>query len=387
MCFFRRLRNWPLSSKLVAAEIANRTRSSPTLSLVWFVYSTSVIAKHILRTLPDNDLPSTSTLRSSVAVRHRAPSSDIKHLQSIQTPAIHLQFFTEIILLNADELSMLIKCTNFDKYSFINHVVDIMDGDVSSDLMEGVENKEKFAPINVDADEQPTPHNHIPSKNGSGKHQNAEIHGGEEEIVMKQKRKKIKGMGWFHYSDSIKWSDGDVGHEKLPSLIRPDAKLQKRVLSFVHVPPPRTGLDIADGEFHEGVKYNNNSEERLQIFSNITHQLQIQDRKLLLDVPTRWNSTYDMLSVTLKFKDVFPRFAEYEPHFHHLPNDEEWAHVESVCEILKVCTNVISGSDYPTSNLYLIEVFRVKETLDKDALSKNDFIKTMVTKTKEKFVM
>ncbi|KAL7617332.1 hypothetical protein Lser_V15G02289 [Lactuca serriola] len=78
-------------------------------------------------------------------------------------------------------------------------------------------------------------------------------------------------------------------------------------------------------------------------------------------------------------EDVFPRFAEYEPHFHHLPNDEEWAHVESVC------MNVISGSDCPTSNLYLIEVFRVKETLDKGALPKNDFIKTMVTKMKEKF--
>nr|KAJ0208083.1 hypothetical protein LSAT_V11C500248680 [Lactuca sativa] len=92
-----------------------------------------------------------------------------------------------------------------------------------------------------------------------------------------------------------------------------------------------------------------------------------------------------MLSATFKFKDVFQRFAEYELHFHHLPNDEDWAHVESICEILKVCINVISRSDYPTSNLYLIEVFRVNETLDKCALSKNDFIWTMVTKMKDKF--
>ncbi|CAH1416954.1 unnamed protein product [Lactuca virosa] len=390
-----------------------------------------------------------------------------------------------------------------------------MDGDVSSDLMEGVENKEQSVPINIDADEQPTPQNHIPSENGSDKHQNAEIHVGEEEIVMKRKRKKTS-KAWdgftvvalsngtkksqcnhcktkLTYGDSRTTStlkrhllickphkdyeekqnllnfphirsDGDTGHEKLPSLIRPDAKLQKRVLSFVHVPPPRTGLDIADGiykclkhweiedkiftisvdnvayndmalrrlkeffskvrkltcggrlfhvrccahilnllvkdglamidsvigEVREGIKYINNSEARLQTFSNIAHQLQIQDRKLLLDVPTRWNSTYDMLLVALKFKDVFPRFAEYEPHFHHLPNDEEWAHVESVCEILKqlifrYAQNVIFGSDYPTSNLYLIEVFRVKETLDKGTLSKNDFIRTMVTKMKEKF--
>ena len=158
-------------------------------------------------------------------------------------------------------------------------------------------------------------------------------------------------------------------------------RLQKRVLSFVHVPPPRTGLDIADGiykclkeweiedkiftisvdnaayndravrtlkenfsrvkrlscggrlfhirccahilnllvkdglakieyvieEVREGIKYINHSEARRQIFSNVAHQLQIRDRKLLLDVPTRWNSTYDVLSIALKFKDVFPR--------------------------------------------------------------------------------
>ncbi|CAH1422705.1 unnamed protein product [Lactuca virosa] len=140
-------------------------------------------------------------------------------------------------------------------------------------------------------------------------------------------------------------------------------RLQKRVFSFVHVPPPRTGLDIANdglaminsviGEVREGIKYINNSEVRLQTFSNIAHQLQIQDRKLLLDVPTRWNSTYDMLSVALKFKDVFSRFSRYA----------QMSFLES---------------DYPTSNLYLIEVFRVKETLDKGALSKNDSIRTMI---------
>ncbi|GJV97549.1 zinc finger BED domain-containing protein RICESLEEPER 2-like protein, partial [Tanacetum coccineum] len=157
-------------------------------------------------------------------------------------------------------------------------------------------------------------------------------------------------------------------------------RLQKRVLSFVHVPPPRTTLDIADGiykclkeweiegkifsisvdnaayndkvvktlktnfsrvkklpcegrlfhvrccahilnllvkeglskisgvidEVREAVKYINYSEARRQIFSNVAHQLQINDRKLMLDVPTRWNSTYDMLSLALNFKDVFP---------------------------------------------------------------------------------
>ncbi|KAL4566658.1 hypothetical protein LXL04_030778 [Taraxacum kok-saghyz] len=51
----------------------------------------------------------------------------------------------------------------------------------------------------------------------------------------------------------------------------------------------------------------------------------------------------------------------------------------------EVCTNIISGSDYPTAKLYLIEVFRVKQTLDKCSLSENDFIRDTVSKMKEKF--
>ena len=50
-----------------------------------------------------------------------------------------------------------------------------------------------------------------------------------------------------------------------------------------------------------------------------------------------------------------------------------------------MCTNIISGSDYPTANLYLIEVFRVKQTVDKGSLSRDDFIHEMVSKMKEKF--
>nr|GEY32797.1 hypothetical protein [Tanacetum cinerariifolium] len=217
-------------------------------------------------------------------------------------------------------------------------------------------------------------------------------------------------------------------------------RLQKRVLSFVHVPPPRTALDIVDGiykclkeweiegkifsisvdnaayndkvvktlktnfsrvkklpyegrlfhvrccahilnllvkdglskisdvigEVREAVKYINYSEARRQIFSNVAHQLQIHDRKLMIDVPTRWNSTYNMLSLALNFKDVFPRYAEYEPHFSHLPSDEDWDNVRAVYEVLK-------------------EVYKVKQIIDKSALSRNEFICEMAGAMKEKF--
>ncbi|KAI3725557.1 hypothetical protein L1987_65347 [Smallanthus sonchifolius] len=62
--------------------------------------------------------------------------------------------------------------------------------------------------------------------------------------------------------------------------------------------------------------------------------------------------------VQLKRKHVFPRYAEYEPHFKHVPTEQDWKNVQNVCDVLsvfKVCTNTISGSEYPTANLYLME--------------------------------
>lgn len=75
----------------------------------------------------------------------------------------------------------------------------------------------------------------------------------------------------------------------------------------------KDGLAIIDhiiGDVREGIKYINNSEGRRLNFSKAAHQMQIRDRKLMLDVPTRWNSTYDMLCMALKFKDAFPRYTQ-----------------------------------------------------------------------------
>ncbi|XP_052627235.1 zinc finger BED domain-containing protein RICESLEEPER 2-like [Lactuca sativa] len=263
--------------------------------------------------------------------------------------------------------------------------------------------------------------------------------------VYEHEKKRLKALTKAASKISLTTDCWKSSHQKIEYMVITahfvdhNWRLQKRVLSFVHVPPPRNAVDIADGYndkalrrlketfsrvrklscggrlFHirccahilnllvkdglaiidhiigdvrEGIKYINNSEGRRLNFSKAAHQMQIRDRKLMLDVPTRWNSTYDMLCMALKFKDAFLRYAEYEPHFHHLPTDKDWENVQSVCEILKVfkvCTNIISGSDYPTANLYLIEVFRVKQTLDKGSLSTTDFIRDMVKKMKEKF--
>jgi hypothetical protein len=83
-----------------------------------------------------------------------------------------------------------------------------------------------------------------------------------------------------------------------------------------------------------------------------------------LDVLTRWNNTYKMLTITIRFKEVFPRFSSVDTSFQWVISPKEWDRVENVNKILamfNVVTNIASRSDYTTSNLFLPEVWRVKE--------------------------
>ncbi|KAG2664995.1 hypothetical protein I3760_16G109000 [Carya illinoinensis] len=93
----------------------------------------------------------------------------------------------------------------------------------------------------------------------------------------------------------------------------------------------------------EWVKYLVASEARIKQFSDIAKQLQLPSKKPFLDVPTRWNSTYLMLVAALEFRE------------------------------------------YPTANLFLPEVWRIKEVLNKKSLDLNDYIRAMVVKMNTKF--
>ncbi|KAL4313269.1 hypothetical protein GQ457_01G015440 [Hibiscus cannabinus] len=62
--------------------------------------------------------------------------------------------------------------------------------------------------------------------------------------------------------------------------------------------------------------------------------------------------------------------------------------IEKLLEILKMfkaTTNIISGSEYLTANLFLGEVQRIKVLLDVKSESLDDFVKSMVANMKERF--
>jgi ABC-type sugar transport system ATPase subunit len=65
----------------------------------------------------------------------------------------------------------------------------------------------------------------------------------------------------------------------------------------------------------DGIKYIVALEGKLKQFAEIAKQLQLSSKKLILDVPTRWTSTYMMLSAVLEFREVFPRYEDRDQSF------------------------------------------------------------------------
>ncbi|KAM4103132.1 hypothetical protein ACJW30_06G056300 [Castanea mollissima] len=99
----------------------------------------------------------------------------------------------------------------------------------------------------------------------------------------------------------------------------------------------------------ESVKYLIASEACLIKFGEIAKQLQLPSKKLILDCPTRWNATYAMLLLPWSLERCF------------------------------------LGSEYPTANIFLPEVWKIKEILNEKSLDENDYINAMACKIKLKF--
>lgn len=142
-------------------------------------------------------------------------------------------------------------------------------------------------------------------------------------------------------------------------------------------------------KIRESVKYIKASEARQLAFFEIAQHYGIKERKLILDCPTRWNSTYNMLSTLLRFREVFPMYGCVdESYMIYCPLREEWNRVAVVCEFLEIfndITKIVAKLEYPTSNFYFIEVIRIKGILSVREFDPDPCLASMVTKMATKF--
>ena len=123
------------------------------------------------------------------------------------------------------------------------------------------------------------------------------------------------------------------------------------------------------------IRYVRSSPSRLLKFKECVVKEGIECKGLLsLDVPTRWNSTYLMLEIALKFQTAFKRMEKdlnYMSYFDENDKDGpptlvDWNNATIFVKFLKTFYDVtlkFSGSTYVTSNLYFLEICEIQSEL------------------------
>jgi hypothetical protein len=95
-----------------------------------------------------------------------------------------------------------------------------------------------------------------------------------------------------------------------------------------------------------------------------------------------------MLESSFPFKDAFHELGKQDPNYKHSPTPEDWERATAVCKLLtvfKTATEVVSGTRYPTANLYFHEIWNVRQVLESDTSRRYPIIASMVSDMKAKF--
>ncbi|OMO59397.1 putative Zinc finger, BED-type [Corchorus capsularis] len=143
------------------------------------------------------------------------------------------------------------------------------------------------------------------------------------------------------------------------------------------------------GKLRLGIKYVQQSRHRKKNFYIIAKTLNLDtQKKLCLDSPTRWNSTYNMIEVALCYKNAFLYLAEQDRNFIHKLSENEWEKVSVLNKFLKVffeVTCLFFGNRQPTSNLYFKALWKVHSRLSDMTRGPENFMTRMVKEMQSKF--
>jgi len=108
---------------------------------------------------------------------------------------------------------------------------------------------------------------------------------------------------------------------------------------------------------------------------------------LRLDVTTRWNLTYLTLESAIKYKKAFEILKVVDRNYKNWPSSKEWNRGEKMCQFLEPfyeIINMMSGSSYPTSNLYFMQIWKI-HLIGENFLNEDVTLKEMALNMKDKF--
>ena len=154
----------------------------------------------------------------------------------------------------------------------------------------------------------------------------------------------------------------------------------------------KEGLDVVkEGieNIRDSVLYWSATPKRLEFFEETVRQLRLNsENRLVMDCPTRWNSTFKMLSVAIPYKEVFYRLKQRDAQYNCLPSNEQWQFAALVCEKLKafkLVSELFSGSKYPTTNLFFPRICDLRLQIYEWSFDANEVIRKMAASMLVKF--
>ena len=148
-------------------------------------------------------------------------------------------------------------------------------------------------------------------------------------------------------------------------------------------------LQTLINKLRDTVKYLKKSPTRMYKLLMVCKSLNMEiGRGLCLDVATRWNSTCRMVEACTVYRAAFKEYAEVDATYKWQPEDEEWALYEKIQPILKSfaeVTTILSGSTYPTTNIFYPYIMNVKIAIVEHAMGSNANLKKMGEAMLDKF--
>jgi hypothetical protein len=114
------------------------------------------------------------------------------------------------------------------------------------------------------------------------------------------------------------------------------------------------------------------------------------DKRIALDCKTRWNSTYLMLNTALEYQLVFDRLASKEKLCATFkPTIDDWEFARELCGRLKIfydATELLSGTNYVTANLFFLKICGIYLAIEKWRTSAIPKVEEVSLLMKEKFI-
>ncbi|KAG6756348.1 hypothetical protein POTOM_039776 [Populus tomentosa] len=167
-----------------------------------------------------------------------------------------------------------------------------------------------------------------------------------------------------------------------------DVRSAAHVLNLIVQDAMETIREVTE-KVRGSVRYVKSSQVIQGKFNEIAQQIGISSQKnLVLDLPTRWNSTYFMLETVIGYKSAFCFLQERDPAYTSALTDTEWEWASSITGYLKLfveITNIFSGDKCPTANIYFPEICDVHIQLIEWCKNPDDFLSSMASKMKAKF--